>query len=101
MNLEEYFKEAQRRQMDHLEEAAEIKSLTAKYEAAEALQKFETAKLQHHRMKTACRPCMMLPTTIEQEEEGFSVSYGNLIAYGSSPEIACQNFDRLWTQGEQ
>lgn len=42
------------------------------------------------------RPSLVHRPLLSQEEDGWCVSYGALHAYGPTPELAHQDFDRLW-----
>lgn len=42
------------------------------------------------------RPSFQLKPLLEQCGEGWLVRYGELVARGESPEIACQEFDHMW-----
>lgn len=100
-----------------------IREATGKAEAAEFIGKQEMFKAliwsaKHDREKVALeiekdvlqrnkqlkRPCMTLGCAVSsiKDDNGtrFSCAWSGLIAYGESPEIACQNFDRMWVGGE-
>ena len=38
--------------------------------------------------------------TSDPERNQFKASFGNLSAWGDTPEMACDNFDHLWLYGE-
>jgi hypothetical protein len=42
------------------------------------------------------RPSFQLKPVLEKSGEGWLVRYGELVARGESPEIACQEFDHMW-----
>lgn len=73
--------------------------------------KWEQERLTTESMKDALqrgkqlkRPCMTLGVLLIQEERGENIVYiakwSGLIAEGETPEIACQNFDRMWVGGD-
>lgn len=95
----------------HKAEAAEWVSRQEFYKSAIWSTKFsreqlalEIEKDAAQRHKQLKRPCMTLGAVVRPEERDdgtrFSCSWTGLVAYGETPEIACQNFDRMWVGGE-
>ncbi len=64
----------------------------------------ESMKDALQRNKQLKRPCMTLGVLLISEERDSGTVYiakwRGLIAEGETPEIACQNFDRLWVGGD-
>lgn len=107
MNFEEYQQEASMKQIAHyakVAEYAEAKSqqefVAAYYVAQKAELELKSATLLHQRVQNACRPSITLQATVEKRGDMYLASAAGLSAEGESPEIAFQNFDHLWSQGE-
>jgi hypothetical protein len=104
MNIEDY----QAAMVAHYLKAAEHTEQKALYETAAASLAFEqaqialeTTKQMQRRLQNASRPSLALGAIIEQDPAGqFHAHYGGLTASGDTPEIAFDNFDRLWQLGK-
>lgn len=48
------------------------------------------------------RPCHLLDTEIEYDtdQEQWACHYQGVVAYGDTPELACENFDHKWMFSE-
>lgn len=86
---------------------AELEELAASYNAKAARAAFRQVRDQKrvsdmilHRTKSMNRPCITLGAQIEQRGNKFVATFSGLSVEGESPEIAFQEFDRLWSQGE-
>lgn len=60
-------------------------------------------RLQHE--TNLCRPSVLLRVTITPHNTDdlqlkYEAAYSGVIAWGDTPELACQAFDLLWQQGE-
>lgn len=55
------------------------------------------------RSKQLKRPCLILGITVSPQERGdrtvFVAQWGEIIAEGDTPEMACAEFDRMWVGG--
>lgn len=96
--LETY--ERYRQAAEYTEYKAGLDAIAAKTSLEKAEIELNTAKSIQHRVKLSNRPSMALSVAIQPEErEGgtvYVVSYSGISVEGETPEIACQNFDRLW-----
>jgi len=65
----------------------------------------KTAELMHLRMQNANRPSIVLQAQISErwvaDKRTYTASYAGVSAQGDTPEIAFQNFDRVWSQGRE
>lgn len=107
-DLQDFADEAHRLQIEHYTGVARYMEAKAAAEAAAAecnlttaQLEMKTAELMHLRMQNANRPSIVLQAQIKQRDYDFAAGYGGVTAYGSTPEIAFQNFDRLWSQGHE
>lgn len=107
MNFDEYQQEAQMRQIAHYTKVAEYaearsqQEFVAAYHVAQKAElEFKSAEKLHQRVLNACRPSITLQATVEKRGDMYLASAAGISAEGESPEIAFQNFDHLWSQGE-
>lgn len=111
-DLKEFADEAHRLQLTHYTHVAQYMEAKAAAEAATAQAglvkanwEVKTAELMHLRMQNANRPSVVLQVKIETQwvadEKTYIASYAGVTAHGDTPEIAFQNFDRVWSQGRE
>ncbi len=60
----------------------------------------ETTKRTHAKLEqqasNCLRPTAMLRPKVERLGTGWSASYGDVRGIGPTPDLACQDFDRMW-----
>jgi len=74
-------------QMEADRESSEVALATARQTAGRAA--IQTANCM--------RPCMNFNVILCQDGEGWTANYGELSAYGDTPELAYQKFDEVWS----
>ena len=57
------------------------------------------AECRYHRDLHLCRPCLMLPAELSQCGDRWCASYGELLAFGDTPEEAFTTFDSRFIYG--
>jgi len=97
------------------EEIANERVKAAKYDTDRSLFESSAAALYREKAQLALkeqeimlqrarnwnRPSMVLGVELEQTNTGWAAFARGVRAEGNSPEQACLEFDRLWTQGEE
>jgi fatty acid/phospholipid biosynthesis enzyme len=108
MNTDELIQAAAQEQVEHYKQVALLAAVKAAREAeaaAIAVEKaraeLKTSQLLLNRVQTANRPAIVLGATVQYDGDVFVASAAGVSAEGESPEIAFDNFDRLWSQGIQ
>jgi hypothetical protein len=85
--------------------AAEVALMKARIEAEDHLRGREYAtKLEAERFRLHLqngRPSRFLATYVfyDDEKQLWACAYDDIVTYGDSPEMACDNFDHLWVYG--
>jgi hypothetical protein len=88
-------------------EAADMMKLEASYKALAAKEVFEreqevtktnqrTLDSLELQAKSIIRPTTALRPEVTQDPTGWTAAYGEVVGAGPTPELACQDFDRLW-----
>jgi len=98
--LEEMQLAAQKRVLELVEEKAAWETLAA-HQAAMKAEHEKLASLQIHddlkrQSKGAFRPSNIMRPRIEQEGGEWVATYSEVVGRGPTPDIACQEFDRIW-----
>lgn len=87
-------------------EAADMVKLEASYKALAAKEIFEreqestkthqrTLDLLEQQAKSIVRPTTALRPEVTHDD-GWTATYGDVVGAGPTPELACQDFDRIW-----
>lgn len=89
---------------EHREQEALFAASTANRNFRRAEVELKTSEIYQQRARNANRPSILLGAAIttEQTLDGRTIyiaSASGVTAHGESPELAFQEFDRMWTQG--
>jgi hypothetical protein len=57
----------------------------------------KTANRYNIQTANSMRPSLNFPVALLQSDDGWSADYGQLSAYGDTPELAYQKFDEIWS----
>jgi hypothetical protein len=89
---------AERVQAECHRAAAEMALMKARIEAEYAT-KLEAERFRLHSQNG--RPSRFLATYVfyDDEKQLWACAYDDIVTYGDSPEMACDNFDHLWVYG--
>lgn len=86
------------------ESKAVFEASTARLQMLKAEEELKVAQMITKRVRNANRPSIIMGATITVDDSGHEIEYiaraGGVEATGTTPEIAFQNFDRLWSQGD-
>jgi len=76
-----------------------LKEAVAKRKQAE--ETLEEYRFDRERNKSRHRPSQerWVELTFDADKNQWAASYQSIVAYGDTPEMACDNFDHLWVFG--
>ncbi len=79
-------------------EQEELRLATQKADEAHNQKCRELAEMRERQWQRPSR-MQFAEVTYDGERKQFSAAYCGVVAYGDSPEMACDNFDHLWLYG--
>lgn len=96
-NIDDIFAFGAQQQVDCYNRIAGYKEKEAAHAMLVAKIMHENAQLSLKHTQQALRPTMMLRPELTREGDMWIASYHDVRGTGPTPDIACQDFDAIWT----